>query len=108
MTQKLVAALAATCLALASEATMAQGAPPDAQNGRALAERLCVTCHAMVPEAAGGRPDVPSFLVIARMPNMTPERLAGAIVLPHPAMPDVALTRAELRDIIAYITSLKP
>jgi cytochrome c len=87
---------------------MAQTGPLDAQNGRALAERLCATCHAVVPDVAGGRPDVPSFAAIARMPHMTPERLAGAIVLPHPAMPGVALTRAELRDVIAYITSLKP
>jgi cytochrome c1 len=39
---------------------------------------------------------------------MTLGRLAGAITLPHPAMPGVPLTDAELRDIVAYIASLKP
>jgi hypothetical protein len=27
--------------------------------------------------------------------------------MPHPAMPGVSLTAAEIRDIVAYITSLR-
>lgn len=109
MTPQLLAALLAACLTLASETALAQVGPPDAQNGGALAERLCATCHAVSGEAgARSRPDVPGFTAIARSPDTTPERLAGAIILPHPAMPGIALTRAEIRDIIAYIMSLKP
>jgi mono/diheme cytochrome c family protein len=108
MIRKLSTALTVALAVLTSEMALAQSGPSDAQNGRVLAERFCATCHVVVPGAAGGRPDVPSFASIARTPHMTPERLAGAIVLPHPAMPGVALTRAELRDVIAYVTSLKP
>jgi hypothetical protein len=38
---------------------------------------------------------------------VTAERLAGAIIVPHPAMPGVQLTAAEIRDVVAYILSLK-
>ena len=77
--------------------------------GQELAVRLCSSCHATDPEGqAATRGDVPSFLAIARSPNVTAERLAGSIIIPHPAMPSVPLTRAEIRDLIAYILSLKP
>ena len=99
----------AACLTTTSGAAFAQSGPPDAQKGRALAEQLCATCHAVSGEVGGrSRPDVPGFAAIARSPHTTPERLAGAIILPHPAMPGVPLTRAEIRDVIAYIMSLRP
>jgi cytochrome c len=50
---------------------------------------------------------VPSFSAIANSPRTTPETLAAAIILPHPEMPGVALTRAEIRHLIAYVMSLK-
>ena len=101
-------ALSGLCLGLVQAPAHAQNGPPNIENGRTLTQRLCITCHASTADSAsGGRPDVPSFSAIARTPNITPERLAGAILLPHPAMPGVPLTRAELRDIIAYIMSLK-
>ncbi|OYW55219.1 MAG: hypothetical protein B7Y80_09575 [Hyphomicrobium sp. 32-62-53] len=51
--------------------------------------------------------DISSFHSIANKPNQTQERLAGAIIFPHPAMPNVSFTNAELRDVISYIMSLK-
>jgi cytochrome c len=80
----------------------------DATRGRELARRLCANCHAT--ERNGGQainPDVPSFAAIARQPNVTAERLAGRIIVPHPAMPNTQLTVAEIRDVIAYIMALK-
>ena len=76
--------------------------------GQELARRLCAGCHATEPN--GGQainPDVPSFAAIARQPNVTAERLAGRIIVPHPAMPNTQLTVAEIRDVIAYILALK-
>lgn len=76
--------------------------------GQELARRLCAGCHATEPN--GGQainPDVPSFAAIARQPNVTAERLAGRIIVPHPAMPNTQLTVAEIRDVIAYILTLK-
>ena len=50
---------------------------------------------------------MPSFPSIANRPGVTAELLAGRIIVPHPAMPGVQLTVRELREIIAYILSLK-
>jgi hypothetical protein len=48
-----------------------------------------------------------SFPAIAGRPGSTAEYLAGKIIVPHPAMPGVALTADEIRDIVAYIVTLK-
>jgi cytochrome c len=79
---------------------------PDTANGRRLAEILCASCHIVSPQGSGPAiPGVPSFHAIANHAAQSPERLAGAIIIPHPPMPAVALTNVELRDIVAYILS---
>jgi cytochrome c len=84
------------------------GVPGDVQRGQALAQRLCVNCHAVGPAASStARADIPSFHAIATRDGTTAQRLAGAIIIPHPAMPGVQLTMAEIREIVAYILSLK-
>ena len=100
--------LSALLLLNLTEPMLAQATLPDAMVGQQLATRLCSSCHATDPGgAAVTRTDIPSFVSIARGPNATGERLAGKIIIPHPAMPGIPLTRAELRDLIAYIMSLK-
>jgi mono/diheme cytochrome c family protein len=80
----------------------------DPVRGQELARRLCAGCHATEPNSGQAiNPDVPSFSAIARQPNATAERLAGRIIVPHPAMPNTQLTVAEIRDVIAYILALK-
>jgi len=37
---------------------------------------------------------------------MTPDQLRAFLSHPHGAMPDLALTRAEIDDLIGYIQSL--
>ena len=109
MKTQMIGSLSAIFLCALAEPVLAQAAPPDPLVGRELAGRLCSSCHATDPEgAAVTRTDIPSFASIARSPNATAERLAGSIIIPHPAMPGIALTRAEIRDLIAYILSLKP
>lgn len=95
-------------LMIAPAIAMAQSVVSDAEQGRELAAKLCSSCHAV--DAAGSptmRADVPSFAAIANMPGTSPERLAAAIILPHPEMPGVSLTRTEIRAIIAYVLQLK-
>jgi mono/diheme cytochrome c family protein len=38
----------------------------------------------------------------------TAEHLVGRIIVPHPPMPIMQLTTAEIRDIIAHVMSLNP
>lgn len=86
------------------------GEPGPAQpaTGRMLAERLCANCHVVSRDATGTAiAGVPTFPAIAAHPGQTAERLAGIIIVPHPPMPAIQLTRDEARNIIAYILSLR-
>ena len=106
---KAVVAIAALCSTLlAGPVTAQQMNLADAKRGRELADRLCSGCHIVAPNSAkSANPDVPSFTSIARRPGTTAERLAGRIIVPHPAMPNTQLTVAEIRDVVAYILTLK-
>lgn len=105
-TRIVLAAGVGALLALPSVPAVAQ--PASAERGRELSQRLCVTCHAIEARPTGPvRVDVPTFAAIAARPDITAEKIAGAIIIPHPAMPGVQLTVPEIRDIIAYIVSLK-
>jgi mono/diheme cytochrome c family protein len=97
----------AACLVSSALPAVAQTAP-DAKRGHELAARLCTNCHVIDRQASGSvRADVPTFRVIANRSGVTAERIAGAIIIPHPAMPGVQLTTPEIRDLVAYILSLK-
>jgi mono/diheme cytochrome c family protein len=88
-----------------AQAPGAANVPPD---GRDVAIKLCASCHAIERDAkVVPRADIPGFHAIAIAPGMSPDRLAAAIILPHPEMPGIALTRAEIRAVIAYIMSLR-
>lgn len=109
--KRALAAVVAIALFLTGLASplQAQMATADPARGRALAQRLCAGCHAIAPNSAATvNPDVPGFAAIARRPDASAERLAGRIIVPHPAMPNTQLTVAEIRDVIAYILTLKP
>ena len=100
--------IAAICLTLSVASAGAQSVPGDTQRGLELSERFCTNCHSVKANPGGPvKADVPSFTSIANRPGVTPELLAGRIIVPHPAMPGVPLTAQELREIIAYILSLK-
>jgi cytochrome c len=92
---------------VASNAT-GQNTSGDVAHGLALAERLCVACHVVKHDVPGPRiAGVPSFPTIANLPDQTADRLSGRIMAPHPPMPTIALTAVEIRDLAAYILSLK-
>jgi mono/diheme cytochrome c family protein len=106
--RKTAAAAISIGVLLATAPAYAQTAQIDQERGRDLATRFCATCHDIGSGAATmPRPEIPSFAVIARRPNNTAERIAGAIIIPHPAMPEVQLTMGEIRSLVAYILSLK-
>jgi hypothetical protein len=49
----------------------------------------------------------PPFAVIANRKAMTQTALEAFLHVPHGRMPDFSLTRQEIRDVSAYIVSLK-
>lgn len=82
---------------------------PDAKTGHEIADKLCNSCHIVNPETANATvpADVPTFEEIANVPGQTVEAIAGRIVIPHPPMPTIQLTREEIGDVAAYILSLR-
>ena len=81
---------------------------PDPQRGHELASRVCKACHVIDREVSGSiQADVPSFAVIASRPWVNAEYVTARIMHPHPQMPGIPLTTEEIRDVTAYILSLK-
>ncbi|WP_439574028.1 c-type cytochrome [Phreatobacter sp.] len=101
----LVAFALATLLAPAT-VTFAQPRP-DAAAGRAIAERWCAACHLVGQDQRSATAAVASFAEIARRHAGSPAVLEGFLADPHPPMPDLSLTRQEIRDLVAYIGSLR-
>ena len=98
-------------LALASNA-MGQTASTTAeriQNGLERSKLWCAHCHVVEPGSeTAAQSDVPTFQSIAERPGQTVEKSENGILQPHPPMPDLQLSREEIRDLALYIMSLKP
>jgi mono/diheme cytochrome c family protein len=95
-------------LSLISLSAAAQRLPGNPDAGRKLAERSCAQCH-LIDGGEGQRAmdNVPTFAALARDPSMTQSRLQGFMQVPHPRMPEPALTRREIDDVTSYILSLR-
>jgi|SRR5271166_376746 len=79
----------------------------DAGAGSQIAQRWCASCHVVGESQTGSVPQgPPSFRTIAKS-GMTAEQLRAFLSHPHGAMPDLALTRTEIDNLIAYIQSLR-
>ena len=118
-----IAALAAASLSLATAAAGQEpdGEPffrdkkgateskvPDLANGLLVARKLCATCHLIgEPPNSAVPADVPSFTSIANRPDQSTERLSLWLMQPHTPMPNIHLTRQEIRDLAGYILSLR-
>jgi mono/diheme cytochrome c family protein len=100
-----VAARAAVCLTLVGLAPAAARA--DAVAGARMALQWCANCHVVGGRGPSGPipQGPPAFAVIAE--RMSPDHLRAFLSHPHGAMPDLALTRAEINDLIDYIETLK-
>jgi mono/diheme cytochrome c family protein len=80
---------------------------PDIANGKALTEKLCVSCHAVDGPSPSGHSDIPSFKAAANKEGQTQETLTSWLIAPHPPMPNLSLSREEIRDIGGYVLSLR-
>ncbi len=77
----------------------------DVGAGSQIAQRWCASCHVVDESQTGSVPQgPPSFRTIAKS-GMTAEQLRAFLSHPHGAMPDLALTRTEIDNLIAYIQS---
>ena len=78
----------------------------DVQKGAQLARQWCANCHLVGGKPAGAVPQgPPTFSAVAQ--SMTADQLHAFLSHPHGAMPDLALTRVEIDDLIGYIQTLR-
>jgi len=75
----------------------------DAANGETLARRWCAACHVVASDQSQGNTQASPFSAIANTPGFDAAKLALFLLLPHPRMPDMNLSRAEAADLAAYI-----
>ena len=87
----------------------AQEGSGDPAAGRALAQRVCSSCHVVAPDEKSPRMfDIaPDFAAIANTPGMTQTALRAFMTTSHPKMPNLILSPDQLIDVSAYILSLK-
>jgi mono/diheme cytochrome c family protein len=79
----------------------------DTATGVQLAQRWCASCHVIGGTSSGTVPQgPPSFRAIARGGG-TVDQLRVFLSHPHGEMPDLALSRSEIDDLIGYIATLR-
>jgi mono/diheme cytochrome c family protein len=102
------AALCATALS-ACASNLPDEAAASAARGRAVARQVCAACHAVEPGDASPRPDTRPFWNRGlRHTALLEGRLQQLTSKGHYAMPRLALSPEDLRDVATYIESLKP
>lgn len=88
--------------------TTAAASAQDIGHGEYIARTWCANCHAVGAEAPNSaRDSVPTFVAVAKMKSTTQASLAAFLMTSHPSMPNFTLSRQEIRDVSAYILSLK-
>lgn len=100
--------LAAALTAILATSADAQSAA-DIARGKSIAEQWCSSCH--VEDAATAErilPEIVTFTEVAKKGGLTPERLTAILAAPHPAMPELSLSRSQIADLSAYVSSLTP
>jgi len=104
MSSRLVGVIASFATAVL---VCAHPAHADAGKGGQLARQWCASCHVIGENSSGAVPQgPPSFQMVARS-GMTTDQLRAFLSHPHGAMPDLALTRSEIDDLIGYIGTLR-
>jgi mono/diheme cytochrome c family protein len=80
----------------------------DPQEGLAVAQQVCSTCHVI---RRGQVPSLnsrgPTFSELAAAPGMTVAALTVALTTPHVGMPMFMFTADQRQDVIAYILGLR-
>jgi mono/diheme cytochrome c family protein len=78
-------------------------AAADAANGEKLATLWCAACHVVTTTQRHGSTQAAPFSEIAKEPGIDAAKIALYLLLPHPKMPDMNLSRSEAADLAAYI-----
>ena len=103
--------------AWSARAAKEQPAEGNVQAGRAFALLACTGCHVVAPDQPfkpvyQGPPNPPDFKDVANQPGMTADSLRHYLetlpAVPQKGrMPNLELSDDELRDVVAFILSLR-
>ncbi len=96
-----IAAALLSSLAVVTLADVAAAA--DVANGEKLARRWCASCHVVATDQRQGNTQASPFSAMAKLPRLDAGKLALYLLLPHPKMPDMNLSRSEAADLATYI-----
>jgi mono/diheme cytochrome c family protein len=78
----------------------------DAQAGFDYAKQVCSKCHGISAEDSP-LPQAPRFRKVADQPGITATALTVWLQTSHPTMPNIIVEPQDMRNVIAYILSLK-
>ncbi len=95
--------IVAALLSLTFVVAVANAAAADAANGEKLARRWCADCHVVARDQSRGNTQAAPFSAMAKKPGINAAKLALYLLLPHPKMPDMSLSRREAADLAVYI-----
>jgi len=76
--------------------------------GASFAQQICAECHAVQagqPRSPNGQ--APTFETVAKTPGMTALALTVILRTSHRTMPNIILADDDLRNVIAYIMTLR-
>ena len=76
--------------------------------GATLVQQICAECHAVQagqPRSPNGQ--APTFETVAKTPGMTAIALTAILRTSHRTMPNIVLADDDLRNVIAYIMTLR-
>jgi mono/diheme cytochrome c family protein len=106
MKHLLLATLGAAFVLTSATAVVAAEQEGDPQAGFEYAHPYCATCHG-ISEEKSPLPQAPRFRHVADTTGMTATALQVWMQTSHPTMPNIIVEPKDMRDIIAYILSLK-
>lgn len=106
MKHLLLATLGAVLVLTSATSVVAAEEEGDPQAGFEYAHTYCATCHG-ISEEKSPLPQAPRFRHVADTTGMTATALQVWMQTSHPTMPNIIVEPNDMRDIIAYILSLK-
>ena len=106
MKHLLLATLGAAFVLTSASSVIAAEQEGDPQAGFEYAHTYCATCHG-ISEEKSPLPQAPRFRHVADTTGMTATALQVWMQTSHPTMPNIIVEPKDMRDIIAYILSLK-
>ncbi len=104
--QHLLLSIAGACVMVLAASAAFSASEGDAKAGLAYAEHYCSTCHGIAGEASP-LAEAPPFHEVAQQKGMTATALQVWLETSHPTMPNIVVPPEDMRNVIAYILSLK-